>query len=66
MVQTAYVYKKSQISVDPFNTADSLALNDGTWLLEAENAMDNFRSTARAAKRRRRRVQQRLFEDGWC
>ena len=63
MVQTVYVYKKSQISE---NTADFLALNDGTWLLEAENAMDNFRSTARAAKRRRRRVQQRLFEDGWC
>ena len=48
------------------HTADSLALNDGTWLLEAENAMDNFRSTARAAKRRRSRVQQRLLEDGWC
>ena len=31
-----------------------------------KDAMDNFRSTARAAKRRRRRVQQRLFEDGWC
>ena len=63
MVQTVYVYKKRQIAKD---TADFLALNDGAWLAFAvENAMHNFCSTARAAKRRRG-ARQQLFKGGWC
>ena len=62
--KTANFARKRQIAENN-DIADGLALNDGAWLFAAENAMQNFCSTTRAAKRRRC-ARQELFKGGWC